>query len=67
MAVFGPILSDRKYRRFGVLDLEWVPGEALPLPVNAEVEIEGIHEIYKLPLPVAKRTTSPLKLRMAGL
>ena len=66
MAVFGPIISDRKYRRFGVLDLEWVPGEALPLPVNAEVEIEGIHEIYKLPLPVAKRTTSPLKLRMAG-
>ena len=66
MAVFGPIISDRKYRRFGVLDLEWVPGEALPLPVNVEVEIEGIHEIYKLPLPVAKRTTSPLKLRMAG-
>ena len=66
MAVFGPIISDRKYRRFGVLDLEWVPGEPLPLPVNTEVVIEGIHETYKLPLPVARRTTSPLKLRMAG-
>ena len=66
MAVFGPIVSDRKYRRFGVFDLEWVPGEPLPLPVNAEVVIGGIHETYKLPLPVAKRTTSPLKLRMAG-
>ena len=66
MAVFGPILSDRKYRRFGVLDLEWVPGETLPLPVNTEVVIEGLHESCKLPLPVAKRTTSPLKLRMAG-
>ena len=36
------------------------PGEVI------EVEIEGIHEICKLPLPVAKRMTSPLKLRMAG-
>ena len=66
MPVFGPILSERKIRNFGVLDLEWVPGEALPLPVNTEVEIEGLHDIYKLPLPVAKRMTSPLKLRMAG-
>jgi hypothetical protein len=66
MPVFGPILSDRKIRDFGVLDLEWVPGESLPLPVNTEVEIEGIHEIYKVPLPVPRRMTSPLKLRMAG-
>ena len=66
MPVFGPIVSERKIRNFGVLDLEWVPGESLPLPVNTEVEVEGIHEIYKLPLPVAKRMTSPLQLRMAG-
>jgi len=66
MPVFGPIISERKIRNFGVLDLEWVPGESLPLPVNTEVEIEGIHEICKLPLPVSKRMTSPLKLRMAG-
>ena len=66
MPVFGPVLSERKIRNFGVLDLEWVPGESLPLPVNTEVEIEGLHEGCKLPLPVAKRMTSPLKLRMAG-
>ena len=66
MPIFGPILSERKIRQFGVLDLEWVPGESLPLPVNAEVEIEGLSDIYKLPLPVSKRMTSPLRLRMAG-
>jgi hypothetical protein len=64
--VFNPITSDRKLRRFGVLDLEWVPGEALPALVNTEVEIEGIHAKFRVPLPVAKRTTSPLQLRLAG-
>ena len=66
MPVFGPIVSDRKYRRFGVLDLEWVPGELLPLPLNTPVKIEGLRDEYKLPLPVAKRMTSPLKIRLAG-
>ena len=66
MPVFGPILSERKIRNFGVLDLEWVPGESLPLPVNTEVEIEGLQDTCKLPLPVSKRMTSPLRLRMAG-
>ena len=66
MPVFGPITSDRKYRRFGVLDLEWVPGETLPLPLNTEVEIEGLREGHKLPLPAARRLTPPLKIRLAG-
>lgn len=66
MPVFGPILSDRKKRRFGVLDLEWVPGEILPLPVNTTVRVEGLSEEFKIPLPVAKRMTDPLKIRLAG-
>ena len=66
MPVFGPIVSDRKKRRFGVLDLEWVPGEILPLPVNATVRVEGLSEEFKISLPVAKRLTEPLKIRLAG-
>lgn len=66
MPVFGPIISDRKLRRFGVLDLEWVPGEQLPLPINTTVEIEGLHDEQRLPLPLGKRMTSPLKVRLAG-
>ena len=38
MPVFNPIRSERKLRRFGVLDLEWVPGETLPELVNTEVQ-----------------------------
>ena len=66
MPIFGPILSERKMRRFGVLDLEWVPGETLPLPINTEVEIEGITNICRIPLPVDKRMTGPLQVRVAG-
>ena len=51
MPVFGPITTDRKQRRFGVFDLEWVPGESLPLAVSAAVEIEGLREGCKVPLP----------------
>jgi len=66
MPVFGPIVTDRKKRRFGVLDLEWVPGEILPLPVNTTVRVEGLSEEFKIPLPVARRLTEPLKIRLAG-
>ena len=66
MPVFGPITTDRKQRRFGVFDLEWVPGESLPQPVSAAVEIEGLREGCKVPLPPRKVMTSPLQLRMAG-
>lgn len=66
MPVFGPITSERKVRRFGVLDLEWVPGEQLSAPANAIAEIEGIHSTFTVPLPVARRMTSPLQLRIAG-
>lgn len=66
MPVFGPIKTERKVRRFGVLDLEWVPGEPLPMPQNTEIAIEGIHETYTIPLPVSKRMTDPLQIRMAG-
>lgn len=66
MSVFNPITSDRKLRRFGVLDLEWVPGEALPILENVEVEIEGIRSPLRIPLPVTKKMTGPLQLRLAG-
>ena len=66
MPIFGPIVSDRKYRRFGVLDLEWVPGETLLLPVNTTVQIEGLSEEQRLPLPAVRCMTSPLKIRLAG-
>ena len=66
MPVFNPITTDRKLRRFGVFDLEWVPGEALPALVNTVVEIEGIRAPFRIPLPVSKRMTSALQLRMAG-
>jgi len=66
LPVFNPIKTDRKLRRFGVFDLEWVPGEALPALVNTVVEVEGIHTPLRVPLPVSKRMTSALQLRMAG-
>ena len=66
MPVFNPITTDRKLRRFGVFDLEWVPGEALPALVNTVVEVEGIRTPLRIPLPVSKRMTSALQLRMAG-
>jgi hypothetical protein len=66
VAVFNPIKSTRKLRRFGVLDLEWVPGETLPTLVNTLVKVEGIRTPVKIPLPVSKRMTSALKLRLAG-
>jgi hypothetical protein len=64
--VFNPITTKRKLRRFGVLDLEWVPGEALPELVNTEVKIDGIRRHLRIPLPVPKRMTGPLELRLAG-
>jgi len=66
LAIFGPITSERKRRDFGVIDLEWVPGEILPLPRAAMSSAEGIRSGFKIPLPVGKRMTSPLKLRIAG-
>lgn len=66
MPVFNPIKSERKARQFGVLDLEWVPGESLPEVVNTEVEVEGIRETLRLPLPAVHRMTGPLRLRIAG-
>lgn len=66
MPVFGPITTDRKVRRFGVFDLEWVPGEPLPQPVSAAVVVEGLREGCKVPLPPRKVTTAPLQLRVAG-
>lgn len=66
MPVFNPIRSEQKLRRFGVLDLEWVPGEALPVLVNTEVKVEGVRTRVRIPLPVPKRMTGPLELRVAG-
>ncbi len=66
MPVFNPIRSERKLRRFGVIDLEWVPGEALPILVNTEVRVAGIRKKLRVPLPVHKRMTSSLRLRLAG-
>ena len=66
MPIFGPINTDRKVRRYGVFDLEWVPGESLPVPENLDVEIRGLREGCRIPLPPRKVTTFPLQLRMAG-
>jgi predicted peroxiredoxin len=66
LAVFNPITTERKLRRFGVLDLEWVPGDALPALINTEVQIDGIRAPCRVPLPVKKRMTGPLQLRLAG-
>ena len=66
MAIFNPINSERKLRRFGVLDLEWVPGEVLPMPERAELEIEGISEPLIVNLPPKKTKTRSLELRLAG-
>jgi len=63
---FSPITTERKLRRFGVLDLEWVPGEVLPMPERAELEIEGIADTLVVNLPPVKSRTSPLELRLAG-
>jgi hypothetical protein len=66
LPVFNPIKSERKLRRFGVLDLEWVPGEVLPALVNTEVKVSGIRRRLRMPLPVHKRMTGALALRLAG-
>lgn len=66
MPIFGPITTDRKVRRFGVFDLEWVPGEQLPLPENLDVVISGLRDGCRIPLPPRRVMTSPLQLRMAG-
>jgi hypothetical protein len=66
MSEFGPITSDRKYRRFGAVDLEWVPGEVLPLPECTELKIDGISQPLTINLPPRKVRTDPLQLRLAG-
>ena len=66
MPVFNPITTERRLRRFGVLDLEWVPGEALAELVNTRVRVEGIRRKFRVPLPVGRKMTGPLQLRLAG-
>jgi hypothetical protein len=66
MSVFGPINTERSLRRFGALDLEWVPGEVLPMPERTTLEIEGISDPLVVNLPAAKNRTRPLELRLAG-
>jgi hypothetical protein len=66
MAEFGPINTDRKLRSFGVLDLEWVPGEVLPMPESTVLEIDGIQTPLIINLPPVKTRTAPLQLRLAG-
>lgn len=66
MAEFGPITTERRLRNIGVLDLEWVPGEVLPMPESTMLEIEGIRAPLVINLPPAKTRTAPLQLRLAG-
>ena len=66
MSKFEPITSDRKIRRFGALDLEWVPGEVLPLPDSTELLIAGISQPLIINLPPRKVRTDALQLRLAG-
>lgn len=67
MAVLNPITTPPKWRQFSVIDLEWVPGEQLPLPRNTVVEVEGLRGTFNIPLPVSKRQTGPLQLRLAAV
>jgi hypothetical protein len=62
MAEFGPITTERKLRNIGVLDLEWVPGEVLPMPESTMLEIEGIRAPLVINLPPVKTRTAPLQL-----
>jgi hypothetical protein len=66
VASFSPITSERTLRKFGVLDLEWVPGEVLPSLVSTKLEIEGITRPLTITLPPTKKRTKPLQLRLAG-
>lgn len=66
MAILNKITTPPKWREFSVIDLEWVPGETLPLPKNTRVEVEGMRGTFTVPLPVSKRQTEPLKLRLAA-
>jgi hypothetical protein len=66
LPVFNPIVTARKLRRFGVLDLEWVPGEVLPSLVNTTVKLEGVRQKFRVPLPVHEVMTTPLRLRLGG-
>jgi len=66
MPIFGPIDSKRSVRNFGVIDLEWIPGETLDPPINAPVEITGLKSTVTIPISTGKKSTEPLKLRVAG-
>jgi len=66
MAEFGPITTERQLRNIGVLDLEWVPGEVLPMPESTMLEIDGIRAPLVINLPPVKTRTAPLQLRLAG-
>jgi len=66
VAILNPITSERKLRDFGVLDLEWIPSARLPLPANATVTFAGMRGTCKVPLPVKKRASDPLQVRIAS-
>lgn len=66
MALLNPITSPAKPRDFAVIDLEWIPGERLPLPVNTTVEFEGMRDTIRIPMPVGRTSTDPLKVRLAS-
>jgi hypothetical protein len=66
MAILNPITSGRKRRDFAVLDLEWIPSTRLPLPANATVSFKGMRGTCKVPLPVKKRASDPLQVRIAS-
>lgn len=66
MAVLAPISSPIRPRNFGVLDLEWVPAERMPLPENATVVFDGMRSTCRIPLPVSQRQSAPLQVRIAS-
>jgi hypothetical protein len=53
-------------RNFGVIDLEWVPATRMPLPEHVEVVFDGMRSTCRVPLPLEKRVSAPLKVRMAS-
>jgi len=66
MPILGPITSPPKIRNFGVIDLEWVPAKRMPLPEHVDVVFEGMRSKCRIPLPVEKRVSAPLEVRMAS-
>lgn len=66
MPILDPITTPPKFRDFAVIDLEWVPGEPLDPPEHTEILIDGMRDMFRIPMPVGIRQTKPLQIRLAS-